>query len=165
MSFKTLIFISLLILSCLSAKFRSEKKSKALCTSTFYIINASSGKTLDLASFTVCGQWTQLAAILDRKFSSWCYINNHIQFNQQNCGLSLYGDLNNLAGLFPQAMMNWNNLLWNIVPLGDGLNKIVSQSSVNKGYVLGEKCGGDLELVAFDSTILNQKWIITPNKN
>ena len=159
-AFKTLIFISLVILSCFSAKFRSEKRSKALCTSPFYIINASSGKTLDLASFTVCGRSTQPTAILNRKFSSWCYINNHIQFNEQNCGLSLYGDLSpNLIGIFPQAMMNWNNLLWNIAPLGDGLNKIVSQSSVNKGYVLGEKCGGDLELVPFDSTVLNQKWI------
>ena len=155
-----------MILSCFSTKIRLEKKTNVLCPSPFYIINASSGKTLDLEPFTVCNIGTKPSAILDRKFSSWCYINNHIQFNEQNCAVSLYGDLSpNFIGIFPQAMMNLNNLLWKIVPLGDGLNQIVSQSAVNKGYVLGEKCGGDLELVPFDSTVLNQKWIITPNKN
>ena len=141
-----------------------SSSSKVTCTSPIYIISASNGKTLDLAPFQTCGVATKPAAILNRKYASWCFLSGHIGYNENNCALSFYGDLQpNFIGIFPQAMMNLNNLVWEVDPLGDGLNKIISPS--NKGYALGISGKGGLTLGVFDSTNLRQKWIIIPNTN
>ena len=152
---KILLFLLFLIFSLHNA-------TKAICTSPVYIINASNGKTLDLDTIITCTRSTKPSVFLNRKFNSWCLNSDgHILYNGQIsiCGLHLYGSVpDNLIGIFPQAMMNWNNLVWEVKKLGDGLNEIHSPS--NNNFALSRKQAG-LSLEAFKG-LLRQKWIIIP---
>lgn len=137
--------------------------NSSACTNPSYIISAKNGKSLDLEPFTTCNIGTKPTVILNRKFATWCTnVNQHILYNENNCALHLYGSVTNyFLALFPQAMMNWNNLVWNVKPLGDGFYAIFSPS--NSNYALALK-KSELALEPYTGK-LRQKWIILPNKN
>lgn len=133
------------------------------CTNPVYILSARNGKSLDLTPFTTCTRGTKPTVTLNRKFSTWCVnVNQHILYNEKDCALHLYGSTENyFIGIFPQAMMNWNNLVWDVKTTGDGFFAIHSPSNGN--YVLSLKQSG-LVLEPYTGA-LRQKWIIIPNIN
>ena len=172
MTLTILLSFFLLILSfdCKSLKTRTQS-----CSKPIYIINAYTGLSLGLTSFSTCPnnlaccQYSRATAVLNKNFDSWCYTNNNILYATNTCAISFYADMQpSFQALFPQAMMNTDNLRWNIVPVGtsgtpsnNGFSHILSLSEADRYYALGVNAQGGLILGAPTNDI-KFSWIIAP---
>lgn len=142
--------------------------STNLCTNPVYIISLIDGKSLDLESF-ICNNWAKSEVIMNHNYPTWCVSDNGtfgpIRYNGMDgtCGIQLYGsNANYFLGIFPRAMMNWNNLVWSVNVLGNGLFKIVSPFNGNNVLTWD---GEALTLEPFELGSKKQSWIMLPNTN